>query len=61
MLQVREASPGFLYLEGAITCTACEVRTEIPAGDHTVFVAAMLAGVRDTRAVRDGVLLTTDL
>jgi flavin reductase (DIM6/NTAB) family NADH-FMN oxidoreductase RutF len=60
-LHTLESSPGFLFIENAIACTACEVRERIEVGDHTVFIADMLAGERDTRAARAGVLVTTDL
>ena len=52
---------GFHYLVGAIASTACRVRRTISLGDHTVFIADMLEGERDTRAARLGPLLSIDV
>ena len=60
-LPLYESSSGVLYLAGSLSSTACRVRNTIPQGSHRVFIADMLEGDIDTRAVRVGHLLTTDL
>lgn len=41
--------PGFWFLRGALTCTACRVYDQIPAGDHTIFLGEILFGEFDSR------------
>jgi flavin reductase (DIM6/NTAB) family NADH-FMN oxidoreductase RutF len=60
-LDLTTSSSGFLYLRGAVASTACRVRQTIPLGDHTVFVADLLEGERDTQAARLGPLLSIDI
>ena len=60
-LDLSETHGGFLYLAGAIASTACHVRRSISAGDHTVFIADLIEGERDTRSARLGPLLSIDL
>ena len=60
-LPLYASSRGFLYLTGGVSSTACRVRMTIPQGSHTVLIADMLEADIDTRAVRTGQLLTTEL
>jgi flavin reductase (DIM6/NTAB) family NADH-FMN oxidoreductase RutF len=60
-LRLYRSSSGFLYLAGSLSSTSCRVRKTIPKGSHRVFIADMLEGDIDTRAVRAGHLLTMDL
>jgi flavin reductase (DIM6/NTAB) family NADH-FMN oxidoreductase RutF len=60
-LDLTQTPTGFLYLGGAIASTACRVSQTIPLGDHTIFIADLLEGERDTRAARLGPLLSTDI
>ena len=60
-LDVTETPGGFLYLLGAVASTACRVTQTVPLGDHTLFVANLIEGERDTRAARLGPLLSIDL
>jgi flavin reductase (DIM6/NTAB) family NADH-FMN oxidoreductase RutF len=60
-LDLTTTASGFLYLQGAVASTACRIRQAIPIGDHTVFIADLVEGERDTQAARLGVLLSTDL
>jgi flavin reductase (DIM6/NTAB) family NADH-FMN oxidoreductase RutF len=60
-IELTETGNGFLYLAGAMASTACNVRRSVSLGDHTLFIADMIEGERDTRAARRGPLLTVDL
>jgi flavin reductase (DIM6/NTAB) family NADH-FMN oxidoreductase RutF len=60
-LDLTATPRGFLYLAGAVASTACRVTQIISLGDHSVFVADLLEGERDTAAARVGPLLSTDL
>jgi flavin reductase (DIM6/NTAB) family NADH-FMN oxidoreductase RutF len=60
-LPLYESPRGFLYLAGGVSSTACRVRTTIRQESHTVLIADMLEADIDTRAIRAGQLLTTEL
>jgi flavin reductase (DIM6/NTAB) family NADH-FMN oxidoreductase RutF len=60
-LQLRRGPEGFLVIEDCLTSIACRVLSEHVVGDHTVFIAGILAGEYDTKKTLWRHLLTTDL
>ena len=50
-----------LYMEDAFASAACRVRSARPLGDHTLFIADILAGEFESRRSIRRHLLTTDL
>ena len=60
-LRLRRTPAGFLYLDGALTSSACRVRQRIALGDHSLFVADILAGESDTSAAHLEPLRISDL
>lgn len=60
-LDLLETDEGDLFLRNAIACTACRVTKSVDLGDHTLFVAAMVNGVMNTRLGLYRQLLLSDL
>jgi len=60
-LDLYRTPSDFLFLVGALACSACRVRTSTPVGDHTLIVADILEGQIESRGARLRHLLTTDL
>ena len=60
-LDLYESDGGFLFLRDALTSTACRVTRAVPVGDHTLFIANMLAGDVETRHLLARQLLQSDL
>lgn len=52
---------GHLYMKDALVSVSCRVRSARPLGDHTLFIADILAGERESRHAIRRNLLTTDL
>lgn len=60
-LSLRAPRSPFWFLDGALTCTACEVYDRIPVGDHTIFLGTILFGEFDSRRKFRRHLLVADL
>jgi flavin reductase (DIM6/NTAB) family NADH-FMN oxidoreductase RutF len=60
-LTLRRGPEGFLVLADSLAAIACRVISRHEIGDHTLFIAAILAGDYDTRTTMRRHLLTTDL
>jgi len=60
-LKLRRGPEGFLFLSDSLTAIACRVLSDHGLGDHTLFIAAILAGEYDTKTTMRRHLLTTDL
>ena len=60
-LDLFEARSGALFLEGALSSTACRVRDRVVAGDHTIFIADILEGQIESRPSHARHLLLSDL
>jgi flavin reductase (DIM6/NTAB) family NADH-FMN oxidoreductase RutF len=59
--ELYEFGDGFLFVRNALACVACRITQSEPVGDHTLFVAEMLAGVTDSRCSVMRPLLLSDL
>jgi flavin reductase (DIM6/NTAB) family NADH-FMN oxidoreductase RutF len=60
-LDLYRYGEGFLFLSGALTSTACRIRSATGVGDHTLFVADLLGGHVETRNTFARQLLLSDL
>ena len=60
-LPVYRSKENFLFLEHALTSTACEVESRTDVGDHTLFIGKILFGDVDSAASIHRHLLTVDL
>lgn len=59
--ELYEFREGFLFVRDALACVACRITRSEPVGDHTLFIAEMLAGVTDSRCSVMRPLLLSDL
>lgn len=48
-LSLYPGREGYLFLKDAIASSACRIRREQPVGDHTLFIADIIAGDIETR------------
>lgn len=60
-LDVYRVGDGHWYLNDAMVSVACRVRSARAVGDHTLFIADILAGECETRNMGRRHLLTADL
>ncbi|HKY21188.1 MAG TPA: flavin reductase family protein [Vicinamibacterales bacterium] len=60
-LEVYETASGFLFLNGALSSTACRVRDRVALSDHTIFIADILEGQIESRQAHLRHLLLSDL
>jgi flavin reductase (DIM6/NTAB) family NADH-FMN oxidoreductase RutF len=60
-LGLYRSDKGFWYLDSVIASVACSIRSQRTVGDHTLFIADILAGEPDTRHLARRHLLTADL
>ena len=60
-LALYEGGDGFLFLRDALASTACVVERSLPIGDHTLFIARLLAGDLEGRRTAQRHLLLSDL
>lgn len=60
-LPLYDGPDGFVFLEGALTSTACKVKQRVDCGDHTLFIADILSGHLESRRAHLRHLLTSDL
>jgi flavin reductase (DIM6/NTAB) family NADH-FMN oxidoreductase RutF len=60
-LEFYEFTDGFRFVREALACVACRITRSEPAGDHTLFIAEMLAGVTHSRCSVMRPLLLSDL
>ncbi len=60
-LHFHRGPEGYLYLADSLSSIACRVRSRTSAGDHTLFVADILAGEIETRNALRRHLLVRDL
>jgi flavin reductase (DIM6/NTAB) family NADH-FMN oxidoreductase RutF len=61
LLPVHRSENGHLYPEDALASAACRIRRTHALGDHTLYIADILAGEVETRRNIRRHLLTTDL
>ncbi len=59
--ELYEFGEGFLFVRDALACVSCRITRSEPVGDHTLFIAEMLAGVTDSRCSVMRPLLLSDL
>jgi flavin reductase (DIM6/NTAB) family NADH-FMN oxidoreductase RutF len=60
-LDLYESRSGFVFLKGALACTACHVSKTLTVGEHTLFLADILEGDVDSGASVLRHLLLSDL
>jgi flavin reductase (DIM6/NTAB) family NADH-FMN oxidoreductase RutF len=60
-LKLYHGAEDALYMEGAFASVACRLRSARPLGEHTLFIADILAGEFESRRRIRRHLLTTDL
>ncbi len=60
-MPLYQARDGAWYVGGAIASISCRVRQHLTLDDHTLFIADILRGERDSKSLDRRHLLTTDL
>jgi flavin reductase (DIM6/NTAB) family NADH-FMN oxidoreductase RutF len=59
--ELYEFRDGFWFVRDALACVACRITRSETVGDHTLFIAEMLAGVTHSRCSAMRPLLLSDL
>jgi flavin reductase (DIM6/NTAB) family NADH-FMN oxidoreductase RutF len=60
-LDLHASPSGFLFLNGALASTGCEIRHSETTGDHTIFVADIIEAELDSATLDRRQLLLSDL